>query len=223
MSESMKEIFPGIFRKGREIYTINMVPGKKVYGEAILSDVREYREWNPRRSKLGAAIAKGIRQVPVRKGTRVLYLGASTGTTVSHISDIVGDEGLVYSVEFAERVFRELIGVARDRKNIVPILADARKPADYGWVEECEIVFCDLAQSDETEILIRNAAEFLAQGGFVMLSVKSQSIDVTKKPEEVYRQESQKLSHAGFQVLETIDLEPFEQKHSLILAKRKQD
>jgi fibrillarin-like pre-rRNA processing protein len=81
-------------------------------------------------------------------------------------------------------------------------------------------VFCDLAQSDETEILIRNAGEFLGEHGWVMMSVKSQSIDVTKKPEHVYKQEADKLSKAGFRILEIINLEPFEEKHALIVARK---
>jgi fibrillarin-like pre-rRNA processing protein len=216
---AMKEVFPGVFKEDNELFTINTVPGEKVYGEKLVKGNFEYREWNPRRSKLAAAIMKGLRNMPIGNGTRVLYLGSSTGTTVSHISDIIGN-GSVYSVEFAERVFREFISLAEKRKNIVPILADARRINDYSWIEECTVVFCDLAQSDETEILLRNAKEFLGENGWLLLSVKSQSIDVTKKPELVYKQEAEKISNAGFRVIETINLEPFEEKHAMIVARK---
>jgi rRNA 2'-O-methyltransferase fibrillarin len=50
----------------------------------------EYRVWNPFRSKLGAAILGGVDQIHIKPGAKVLYLGAASGTTVSHVSDIVG-------------------------------------------------------------------------------------------------------------------------------------
>lgn len=219
--KEINEIFPGVFREGRSIFTVNAVPGTRVYGEALLKRDGEYREWNPRRSKLGAAIAKGMKEMPVSPGTKVLYLGSSTGTTVSHVSDIVGESGVVYSVEFAERVFREFLRLASVRNNVIPILADARKPHEYSWIEECQVIFCDLAQSDQTEIMIRNAKEFLAEHGWIMLSVKSQSIDVTKRPEQVYREEAEKIQKSGFVIYETLNLEPFEEKHALIIARKK--
>lgn len=218
--KEMTEIFPGVFREGKSIFTVNMVPGTRVYGEALLGREKEYREWNPRRSKLGAAISKGIKNMPIDNGDVILYLGASTGTTVSHVSDVVGKEGAVYSVEFAERVFREFSRMASVRNNVIPILADARRPQEYSWIEECQVIFCDLAQSDQTEIMLRNAKEFLCERGWIMLSVKSQSIDVTKKPEQVYRQEAEKIQKAGFIISETINLEPFEEKHALIVARK---
>lgn len=50
----------------------------------------EYRVWNPFRSKLAAAILGGIDEVHMPPGSKVLYLGAASGTTVSHVSDVVG-------------------------------------------------------------------------------------------------------------------------------------
>ncbi|TRZ06205.1 hypothetical protein HGM15179_020902 [Zosterops borbonicus] len=95
--------------RGREdaLVTRNLVPGESVYGEKRISvedgDTSvEYRAWNPFRSKLAAAILGGIDQIHIRPGAKVLYLGAASGTTVSHVSDIVGqaspgsgDTGLV--------------------------------------------------------------------------------------------------------------------------------
>ncbi len=213
----MKEIFPGIFRDGNKIYTTNLAPGKRVYGERLVGDKRE---WDPTRSKLCAAILNGLKEMPIKNGSVVLYLGASTGTTVSHVSDIVGHSGFVYGIEFAERVLRSLIDLANQRKNIAALKADARKPEEYAWVEECDVVISDIAQPDETEISIRNCEEFLKNGGLLLLSVKSQSIDVTKKPKEIYEQEKRKLEKAGFDVLQMIDLEPYEEKHCLIVARK---
>lgn len=219
----MKEVFPGVFKDGNKIYTQNLVKGKKVYGEQLIekqAGAIELREWQPERSKLGAAIVNGLRDLPVKQGSIVLYLGASTGTTISHVSDTVGRDGFIYGIEFAERVLRSLLELARERKNIAAIKADARKPEEYRWIEACDVVFTDLAQPDQTEIAIRNCNEFLKHGGFLLLSVKSQSIDVTKKPQQVYEEEKSKLEKAGFTVLQMINLEPYEEKHAMILARK---
>ncbi|MBI4154000.1 fibrillarin-like rRNA/tRNA 2'-O-methyltransferase [Candidatus Woesearchaeota archaeon] len=215
----MKEIFPGVFSEGRELFTRNYVPGVKVYGEKLVSkDEMELRMWDPTRSKLAAAILNGMDN-PLKEGDTVLYLGASTGTTPSHISDIVGINGMMYAVEFAERVFRSLLDLSEKRKNIAPLFADARKTEMYRWVEDVDIVYCDIADPQETEIAIRNGI-FLKEGGYLMIAIKSQSIDVTKKPEQVYKEEKEKLEKAGFKVLQLIDIEPYQEKHGFILARR---
>lgn len=212
----MKEIFSGVFRDGNKLYTINL-GGASVYGEKLVGDKRE---WVPERSKLAAAILKGLKEMPIAHGGKILYLGASTGTTVSHVSDIIKLEGIVYSVEFAERVFRNLTDLAAVRKNIAPVLADSRKPEQYAWIEECDVIYVDVAQPDETEIAIRNANEFLKSGGYIFVAIKSQSIDVTKVPAVVYKEEAEKLKKAGFSVIQLIDLEPHERKHAMIVARK---
>ncbi|OWM75596.1 hypothetical protein CDL15_Pgr021761 [Punica granatum] len=84
--------------KGKEdaVVTKNMVPGEAVYNEKRISVQNEdgskveYRVWNPFWSKLAAAILGGVDEIWIKPGARVLYLGAASGTTVSHVSDIVG-------------------------------------------------------------------------------------------------------------------------------------
>ena len=218
----MKEIFPGVFRDGKDLFTVSLAPGKRVYGELIVKKGSvEYRSWDPTRSKLAAAIMNGLKTMPLAEGTRVLYLGASTGTTVSHVSDIVRADGIAYAIEFAERVFRNLTDVTAARSNIAPILGDARKPEQYGWVEQCDMLYCDIADPQETEIAMRNAVEFLKPGGYILIAIKSQSIDVTKPPEQVYREESEKLRKAGFEIVEQVNLEPYEEKHAMIVCRKK--
>jgi fibrillarin-like pre-rRNA processing protein len=214
----MKEIFEGVEQKGSYLYTAG-------------------RRWHPEKSKLAAAIKNGLEQFPFKKGTKILYLGASTGTTSSHLSDIIGN-GLIYAVEFSERVIRQLVSLAEQRNNtgrtegsdvhqrpkvsgnIAPILADARKPEIYNWIEEVDVVYVDIADSQETEIAIRNAKGFLKKNGYLFLTVKSQSIDVTKAPEQVFREEEAKLKKAGFKILQVLNLEPYEKKHAMIVAKK---
>ncbi len=211
----IKEIFENIFEENNRIYTKSLVKGQRVYGEKINN---EYREWAPDRSKLGASIKKGIKNCPIKKDSVVLCLGASTGTTVSHVSDIIVD-GTVYAVEFAERVFRNLLELAETRANIIPIIADARKTELYNSIELVDVVFADIADPAQTDIAIKNANIFLKKNGFLMISVKSQSIDVTKKPEQVYKEEADKVRKAGYDVIEVLSLEPYEKDHAMIISK----
>jgi fibrillarin-like pre-rRNA processing protein len=213
----MKQLFGNVYRDGNYLYTINAVPGAKVYGEKIIKKDKEYREWDPTRSKLGAALLNGATTTFSDKSI-ILYLGASTGTTISHVSDIL-QNGLVYALEFSDTVFHQLLKLTERRKNIVPLFADARKPENYKSLEACDVVYCDIAQPDQTEIALRNCM-FLKKGGFLFLVIKSQSIDVTKQPEQVYVQEKQKLEKYGFSVVEMINLEPFEHDHAMIIAKK---
>jgi len=209
-------------RNGRTaLLTKNLVPGKRVYNEELIfRDGAEYRTWDPFRSKLAAAILKGMPEEVIKEGDRVLYLGASTGTTASHVSDIVGPRGLVIGVEFAPRVAREFVErVARERKNVIPFVADARDPSKYSVVE-VDVVYCDIAQPDQTEIAISNCSRLLRKNGRLLLAVKARSIDVLKDPEQVYEEEKRKLEKAGFKVERIIDLRPFEKDHVLVSATR---
>jgi len=209
-------------RGGREfLLTKNLVPGDRVYNEDLVSiEGSEFRTWDPFRSKLAAAILKGLPEDVIREGDRVLYLGTSTGTTPSHVSDILGERGLLVGVEFAPRVAREFVeNVARKRANVVPYVADAREPAKYS-ITRVDAVYCDIAQQDQTEIAILNCDRLLKPGGRLLLIVKSRSIDVVRKPEEVFREEAAKLEAAGFSVIQVIDLDPFDRDHALVYAER---
>ena len=215
----MQEISPGIFLDKGRIYTANSRQGQRVYGEPLVKrGGKEYREWIPSRSKLGAAIKKGLKKIPISPGMKVLYLGAATGTTCSHLSDIVSD-GLIFSVEFSERMMREFLRVCSQRKNLIPVMGDARKPQEYGdVVEKVDLVYCDIAQPDATEVAIRNCSDFLKPGGHLMIAIKSRSVDITKKPDQIYREEIRKLEKAGFSVVDWKKLDPYEKDHAFILC-----
>lgn len=207
---------------GRDYATKNLVNGKKVYGERIIRKGKEeWRVWDPTSSKLGAALVKGLKNFPIKKGMKILYLGASTGTTPSHISDIVERDGIIYAVEFSGRSMRDLIPLARQRKNIAPILGDARMPENYAqMVEKVDLVYCDVAQPDQSEIIMRNAKIFLKPQGWMMIAVKARSINVAKKPNQIYAEERAKLSKM-FDILEQIDLDPLEKDHCFMVGKMK--
>ena len=222
--------FPQVFLVTLEdgsqrLATRNLSPGRAVYGERLIRfEGVEYRLWDPFRSKLAAAILKGIKTVPMKPDHQVLYLGAASGTTASHVSDIVGEKGYVYCVEFAPRAIRELVNnVCAYRVNMLPILEDARFPEKYaifirGKVDD---IYCDLAQPEQARILADNADMFLKSGGYVMLAIKARSIDVTKEPSEVYKREIKVLCDRGFEVLDVLNLEPYDVDHAMIVARRK--
>ena len=207
----------------RRLATKNLSTGKSVYGERLVKfRGEEYRLWDPYRSKFAAALLKGLETVPIQSDHKVLYLGAASGTTASHVSDIVGDEGHVYCVEFASRSIRELVNnVCAFRYNMSPILADARLPERYLMlVQKVDDVYCDIAQPEQARVLADNADLFLVDGGSVMLAIKAQSIDVTKEPSEIYEREINTMKARGFQVKEVVHLEPYDKAHVMIVAEK---
>jgi len=220
------ERFPNIFRVGIDgqsrLATRNLIPHLSVYGEELLDyQGVNYRIWDPYRSKLAAVINKGATQIPIKPGTKVLYLGAASGTTVSHVSDIVDSSGEVYAVEFSQRTIRDLVDrVSRKRPNVQPILSDARLPSQYRFVvSQVDVIYCDVAQQEQAKLLTINAQMFLRRLGTVMLAVKSRSIDVTLNPSEVFDKEMETLRASQVQILEMIRLEPYDKDHAMITAR----
>jgi len=210
----------------RRLATKNFAPGTNVYSERLVRFKNiEYRLWDPFRSKLAAAILKGLETVPIQPAHKVLYLGAASGTTASHVSDIVGEKGHVYCIEFASRVIRELVNnVCAFRLNMSPILADARVPERYSMlVEKVDDVYCDIAQPEQARVLADNIDLFLVDGGWIMLAIKAQSIDVTKDPSEVYKREIETLENRGFRIEEVVHLEPYDKAHVMIVAQHQSE
>jgi fibrillarin-like pre-rRNA processing protein len=203
------------------IATKNLVPGQRVYGERLYNyEGTEYREWNAYRSKLAGALLKGLVELPVKEGDQILYLGIASGTTASHISDIIGPKGKIFGIEFAPRVMRDLLVVVAQRKNIYPILGDARFPESYRHlVEACDGLYADVAQPEQAEIVVRNAKLFLKDGGYMLMAVKARSIDVTLEPSEVYKKEVDTLRAGGFEIVDVVHLDPFDRDHAMIYAR----
>ncbi|XP_047454328.1 rRNA 2'-O-methyltransferase fibrillarin [Mugil cephalus] len=212
--------------RGKEdaLVTKNMVVGESVYGEKRISVEEgetkiEYRAWNPFRSKLAAAILGGVDHIHIKPGAKVMYLGAASGTTVSHVSDIVGPEGLVYAVEFSHRSGRDLLNVAKKRTNIIPIIEDARHPHKYRMlVGMVDVIFADVAQPDQTRIVALNAHNFLKNGGHFVISIKANCIDSTAAPEAVFASEVKKMSAENMKPQEQLTLEPYERDHAVVVG-----
>lgn len=220
----MEEKFNGVFFHKGDFLTRNLVPGEKVYGEDLvrIKDA-EYRLWDYTRSKPAAALKNGLKNFPLKEGMKVLYLGIASGTTASHFSDIVGKNGIIYGVDIGERVLRQIIPLAEKRGNIAPILGDSRKPEEYRSLilEKVDLVFEDVASDDQIPILIRNCDMFLKSEGFAIIAIKSQSIDVTKKPQKVYEESLRELEK-HFRLIEKVELDPYEKHHMfVVLSKRK--
>jgi fibrillarin-like pre-rRNA processing protein len=218
---NVKEIFDGVFRINGKLATRNLVRGARVYDEELVeADGEEYRLWNPYRSKLAAAMLNGMKHMSIKEGSKVLYLGAATGTTSSHVSDIVGDAGVVYCVEISERSMRELVKVCEMRQNMLPLLLDARNVDLYaGDIEPCDALYQDIAARDQSDILKRNA-RLLKSRGAAYVAIKSQSIDVAKDPEEVYKAFLKDISDT-FDVLEKIDIAPYSKMHLFVVLRKK--
>lgn len=214
----MKEIFPGVFKIKNQIATKNLVPGHSVYGEKRITDNgAEYRLWDPYKSKLAAAIRNGLRNMPIKSGHSVLYLGIAQGTTASHVSDIVGDRGTVVGVEISPKPFEKLLEICEDRKNIIPVLGDANRPENYReFVEKADIVYQDIAQKNQAEILLKNARAYLKKDGHAIIVIKARSIDVVKAASEIFENEI-KLLKKEMVVLETVGLSPYDKDHVLVV------
>ncbi|KAF2764510.1 Fibrillarin [Teratosphaeria nubilosa] len=234
---------PGVFvaRGGKEdlLVTKNLTPGEAVYGEKRISidtpapvsgDAQangdapvvtktEYRVWNPFRSKLAAGILGGLENIYMKPGSKVLYLGSASGTSVSHVADIVGPTGTVFAVEFSHRSGRDLINMATHRTNVIPIIEDARHPLKYRMlVSMVDCIFADVAQPDQARIVGLNAHQFLKVGGGVVVSIKANCIDSTAAPEAVFAREVQKLREERIKPKEQLTLEPFERDHAMVVG-----
>lgn len=228
-------LHPGVFiSKGKAdtLCTLNMVPGISVYGEKRIElgatqggdEKKEYRLWNPYRSKLSSAIYAGVKSIYMGPGSKVLYLGGASGTTVSHVSDLIGPEGIVYAVEFSHRVGRDLVEMSKRRPNIVPIIEDARYPMKYRMlVSMVDCIFMDVAQPDQARILALNAQAFLRNGGHYVISIKANCIDSTLEAPVVIAAELNKLKKDKLKPMEQVSLEPFERDHAVVVGVYRSD
>jgi fibrillarin-like pre-rRNA processing protein len=205
------------------LYTKNLTPGKSFFAEQLVTlKGTEYRALDPSRSKLCAAIKKGISQTGIKESDVVLYLGASHGYTSSFVSDIVGKDGFVFCIDSSPRVVRDLVFVCEERLNMAPLLFDANQPQAYKELVagEVDVVFQDIAQKFQVQIFLKNCESYLKKGGFGVLAVKARSIDVTKRPRELFQAVRRELEES-ITVVDFKELDPFERDHALFVCKKK--
>ena len=210
-----------IFEHRKRIYTKSLLPGVKHFDDILIKEGNsEYREFDPRRSKLAATITKGCTNTGIRENDRILYLGASHGYTPSFVSDIIGEGGVIFGVDSAPRVIRDLVFMAKKRKNIIPILANANHPEELiSRVTAVDVVYQDVAQRNQAEIFIKNCNLFLKPGGWGLLAVKARSIDVTKKPKKIFESVRKELEKE-FTVIDFRLLDPLQKDHCMIIVKK---
>jgi len=218
----MQQLFDGIYSDGKKIYTKNLLIGRRVYGEKLVTqDNIEYREWDAYRSKYGAGIKNGLAQSIFSNGATVIYLGSAEGTTVSHVSDIVGETGAVFCIDVSEIAMNKLAKLAESRENLYPILSDAQLTDNYKeyFEDKADAMFQDISQRNQADIFIRNA-QFLKKGALAALALKTRSISQSEAKEDILIAEK-KILEKEFEIVQTIRLEPYEKHHYLILMKKK--
>jgi fibrillarin-like pre-rRNA processing protein len=207
------------------IWVKNLTPGKTFFDQehTMLEQNVEYRELDPRHSKLGAALARGCQQFGIKEGSTILYLGASHGYTPSFVSDMVGKEGTVFCLDVAPRVVRDLVFICEARHNMIPILANASHPQSFAWrITAADAIFQDIAQRDQVDIFMRNVNAFLKPGGFAMLAVKARSINVLRNPSDIFKEIKRQLDNTpGIVIVEYRELDPFEKDHAFFVVKKK--
>jgi fibrillarin-like pre-rRNA processing protein len=218
----MKQIFDGIYSDGKNIYTKNLIFGKKVYGEKLIREGNdEYREWDAYRSKYGAGIKNGLKENIFFEGATAIYLGSAEGTTVSHVSDIVGKNGAIFCIDISEIAMNKLSKLAETRENLYPIISDAQLTDNYKeyFEKPADALFQDISQRNQADIFVRNA-KFLKKGGLAALALKTKSISQSEAKEDILTSEK-KVLEREFEILQTIMLEPYEKHHYLILMRKK--
>lgn len=185
--------------------------GSPVYGEPTQG---EWRLWDARRSKLGAMLELGM-DTGLTGGDDVLYLGAASGTTVSHVADFAGP---TYAVEFATRPVRDLLDVAEARERLFPLLKDARRPKTYAHVVESglDAVVQDVATSGQARVATLNR-QFLADDGRLVAAFKARSEDVTADPADVFDDVRSELRES-YEILDAQRMEPFHDDHLGVVA-----
>jgi fibrillarin-like pre-rRNA processing protein len=206
----------GIYQKSQKLFTINPPSCKniKVYGENLLTVKGiQYRSWNPYRSKLAAVLTKKDISLPFQSTTKILYIGAATGTTVSHLSDICS-EGLIYAVESSPVAAKTFLDLVKQRENIIPIIEDANHPDRYiHMLSLVDFIYQDISQRNQAEIFLKNLRLFLKQDREGVIMVKARSIDVALKPSKVFSLVKNQLKDEGIKIKNMIELSPFERDH----------
>ncbi|MFW6434962.1 MAG: fibrillarin-like rRNA/tRNA 2'-O-methyltransferase [Halovenus sp.] len=187
--------------------------GEPVYGEPTDDG---WRRWDRSRSKLAVLLGREV-ETGLTADSTVLYLGAASGTTVSHVADFAGP---TYAVEFAPRPMRDLVGVAEDRPNLFPLLKDARAPDRYAHVvEPVDLIVQDVAIRGQGEVAVANR-QFLREDGRLVLAIKARSEDVTRDPDEVFDDVLDTIE-PEYEILHTDGLDPFHEDHLGVVAEPK--
>ncbi len=199
---------------------INNVYNEKeqYFTKDLLTEKKRY--WDPKRSKVCAALKKNISVFPIEKTSCILYLGCAEGYTVSYLSDIV-TEGKIIGVDFSAHSMQRFYLLSQKRKNIIPLLEDATRPEKYKDLLnfKVDVIVQDVSQKKQIEILKKNTDLFLKENGYVMLSLKTTAIS-QKKPKEIVDEELNNFKK-HFKIINFVKLDPFEKKHIFVIGQKK--
>ncbi len=213
---------PRLRKDGKNWWTLSIVPGQNVYGERMITEgKRVWREWNPFRSKLAAGLVSGLTNLPIREGDSILYLGSAEGTTVSHVSDLVGKDGIVVGVDISPKAMSTFSKMIENRENVIPLLGDANLPESYSndlGDFSADVIVQDVAQRNQADIFVKNMQVFGKKGTHGLLVIKARSIDFTQKPEKVVEGEL-KIIKKHYSIVQMVELGSFERDHFLIHCK----
>ena len=217
-------VLDSVIQKGKRLFTENLSSsqGRTVYGEQLITmEGAEYRSWNPYRSKLAAALLKGYEPQRLSAESSVLYLGAATGTTVSHVSDIAKN-GVIFAVEHSAVAASKLLDVIEHRKNVIPVYANANHPEIYTpIVSPVDFLYQDISQRNQADIFSRNINCFLKEDGEAVIMVKARSIDVALPPIKAYQRVEKELLEQGLHIEKKLTLNPFDKDHSCFIVKKR--
>ncbi len=215
----------GVRREGRSLWTRNAVKGVSVRGERRKTNSRvEWRAWASSKSKVAAALLRTSNNpsnLLPDTGSTCLYLGASYGSTVSHIHDQACGSGnhhggQVVAVEISPRAMRELSVLAVSRPGMVPVLGDARVPAQVApfmrgkadWMHQ------DLSIADQAQTFVKMADAFLRPRGTGLLSLKAASERASQGDDDSRFAKAERiLEESNLELVERIDLTGLEEQH----------
>jgi len=215
----------GVRREGRSLWTRNAVRGISLRGERRKTDSRvEWRAWTASKSKVAAALlrtTKNPSDLLPETGSTCLYLGASYGSTVSHIHDHVcgsgnHHRGQIVAVEISPRAMRELSTLSASRPGLVPVLGDARLPSQVApfmrgkadWIHQ------DLSIADQAQTFVKMAEAFLREGGTGLLSLKAASERASQGDDDSRFAKAERiLEKSELELVERIDLTGLEEQH----------
>ena len=209
----------GVYREGRDLFTVNGTPGVRVYGETLRTVAGvEHRLWDPFRSKLAALLLRGAPEHLLANVRSALYLGGAHGTTVSHLAD-VWPNATIFVVEKSPTAFAPLLALARRRSNLLPLLADAQLPERYqADVAPVDFLYQDVAQRNQAQIFLENARACLEPGGRGVLMLKVRSVSQRRSSAAIVREARNELTRGGLTVRSETPLLPFSREHVALVV-----
>ena len=214
-------IFWVTIRNEKKLATLSNVSTNQDYKENLVEmNGKYYSIWNPHMSKIAAAIINGMEIFPILKKTKILYVDPNAEKTVKHISNIVGNNGKIFVVRDVMKNSKNLLEqIVKNRSNIFAIVPDKTNTGRLtGMTEMMDVIYIDIAEHNQTEIIIQNCKNHLKIGGFLMLIVPTKNIDFANNPSKKNQEERKKLQ-TSFDIIQEINLTDFFKEYSIVIAK----